>query len=133
MIDDGRPKASLLLLSLFFVAAGVLHFVFPATYVRIIPPWLPQPLLLVYLAGAAEAAGGLGLLPRPTRRAAGIGLILLLIAVLPANVQMWLNAREGGSDAEQGLLLARIPAQLLLIWWVYGSAVRLRDSGAASN
>ena len=131
MKDVGRTRISLVLLSLIFVAAGALHFAFPAPYAAIIPPLLPQRILLVYLSGAAEIAGGMGLIPPRTRRAAGIGLILLLLAVWPANIQMWINSRETGGAAEQLLLLARIPLQLLLIWWVYQSAVgrRAGDEG----
>ncbi len=60
---------------------------------RIVPSYLPHHRELVYLSGAAEILGGLGLLPEMTRRAAGFGLVLLLIAVWPANVQMLIDAR----------------------------------------
>lgn len=106
-------------LALFFSVAGLLHFMFPAAYAGIMPPWLPAPLLLVYVSGACELAGGIGLLPERTRRLAGIGLIALSLAVLPANVQMLLNARAAGDPAwQQALLLARLPLQAALIWWI---------------
>jgi uncharacterized membrane protein len=76
------------LLAVLFIGAGVLHFVAPATYLHIMPPYLPAPLALVYLSGAAEIAGGVGLLIPATRQLAGWGLILLLLAVFPANVYM---------------------------------------------
>lgn len=84
------------LTGLVFVAAGLLHFVAPGTYEKIVPPYLPLHRGLVYASGAAEVLGGLGLLPERTRRVAGIGLILLLAAVLPANAQMLLDARAAG-------------------------------------
>src|SRR4051794_5021380 len=59
----------------FFVAAGVNHFVRPAFYRQIVPPGLPSPALLVVVSGVCEIAGGVGLLVRPLRRAAGWGLV----------------------------------------------------------
>ncbi len=103
-----------------FVVAGVLHFVSPETYERIMPPYLPLHRELVYLSGALEIAGGLGLLHERTRPAAGIGLILLLLAVWPANVQMLLDARAAGKPSWwMALLWARLPLQVLLMAWVW--------------
>ena len=77
-----------------FVAAGANHFRDPAMYGRIIPPGFPNPPLLVAASGVCEMAGGLGLLIKPLRRAAGWGLIALLLAVFPANVYMALRPRR---------------------------------------
>lgn len=120
-----RSSVSLGLLALIFCAGGIMHFVSPATYVRIVPAWLPAPLLLVYVSGVAEILGGLGLLPPATRVAAGWGLIVLLIAVFPANVQMLESARaENASRLWIALLVLRLPLQPLLIYWVWRAAVR---------
>jgi uncharacterized membrane protein len=117
---QARLPLSRYALALFFSVAGLLHFIFPAAYAGIMPPWLPAPLLLVYVSGACELAGGVGLLPVRTRRLAGIGLIALSLAVLPANLQMLLNARAAGDPAwQQALLLARLPLQAALIWWIW--------------
>lgn len=116
-------RTSRIVLAVLFVAAGVLHFVVPDAYARIVPPYLPAPLLLVYLSGVAEIAGGVGLLVERTRRAAGVGLVLLLLAVWPANLQMALDARAGDSSAlAQTLLWARMPLQLAMIAWVLWAA-----------
>ena len=122
-----RPRPSHVMLAAVFVIAGVLHFAIPGSYVRIMPPWLPHPRMLVLLSGAFQIAGGLGVLHPRTRRAAGWGLILLLLAVWPANFQMLLNARASGAPAAaQALLVLRLPLQLLLILWVWRSCVRGR-------
>ncbi len=103
-----------------FVVAGLLHFVAPGTYERIMPPYLPFHRELVYLSGACEVLGGLGLFPKRTRPAAGIGLVLLLFAVLPANVQMLLDAHAAGkSPWWVALLWLRLPLQLVLVAWVW--------------
>ncbi len=100
--------------------AGLLHFAAPEVYERIMPPYLPFHRELVYLSGACEVLGGLGLFPNRTRRAAGIGLILLLAAVLPANVQMLLDARAAEKPSWWvALLWLRLPLQLALVAWVW--------------
>jgi uncharacterized membrane protein len=108
------------LLAGIFIAAGTLHFVIPEAYTRIMPPYLPLHRELVYLSGVLQIAGGVGLLHERTRRAAGIGLVLLLVAVWPANLQMLLNARAAGKPLGwEALLWARLPLQLLLMVWVW--------------
>ena len=105
---------------MFFIVAGVLHFIFPANYVQVMPPWLPAHLTLVWVSGGFEIAGGVGVLIPGLRRWAGIGLILLSLAVLPANVQMLLNAlADGTAMVWLVLLLLRLPLQLLLIYWIW--------------
>src|SRR5262249_27571908 len=98
---------------------GVLHFLIPKVYKRMLPPYLPAPLALVYTSGVALVAGGAGLMTRSRRRLAGRWLIATLIAVFPANVHMGLNPRDfprfrGGSAA----LWARLPFQAVFIAWV---------------
>lgn len=103
-----------------FTVAGVMHFVAPSVYARIVPPALPAPRALVYASGAAEIAGGLGLLPRRTRKAAGLGLAALLLAVWPANAEMLRQARAARKPRWwQALLWARLPLQLPLLAWVW--------------
>jgi uncharacterized membrane protein len=117
-----KPGARLsrTLLGAVFIAAGTLHFLFPGAYVRIMPAYLPLHRELVYLSGALEIAGGVGLLIPRTRRAAALGLILLLLAVWPANLQMVLSARAAGTPVwREALLWARLPLQLLLVAWVW--------------
>lgn len=81
------------------------------------PSWLPAHGLLNAISGAAEIAGGIGVLIPRTRRAAGIGLILLLIAVFPANIYIALNGWPG-MDIPRWALFARLPFQLFFIAWV---------------
>ncbi|MGI8548138.1 MAG: DoxX family protein [Gemmatimonadaceae bacterium] len=117
-------RVSLWILAALFVVAGVLHFVIPDSYTRIVPRWLPAPRLLVYVSGVFEMLGGVGLLISPVRRPAAWGLIALLIAVLPANIQMLEAAHVAGASAlAQTLLWFRLPLQPLLMWWVYRSAI----------
>ena len=104
-------------LALLFVLAGIWHFVHPATYLAIMPPWLPQPLALIYVSGIFEILGGLGLLPARTRRIAGWGLLALLVAVFPANLYMALIHEQLGIPG--WIAWGRLPLQLPLMWWVW--------------
>lgn len=126
---------SIVLIAIGFIAAGINHFRAPDIYLGVIPPWLPWPKVLNLISGAAEIAGGIGVLLPATRRAAGWGLIALLVAVFPANIQMVVNGFPG-TDLPVWVLWARLPFQPLLIAWVWWACVRhigprSRDHGSA--
>ena len=102
------------------VVAGILHFVATEAYVRIMPSYLPLHRELVYLSGAFEVLLGLGLLWPKTRAASGIGLILLFLAVLPANVNMAVqNIQPDSFHIPAFLLWVRLPFQFVLIYWAW--------------
>ena len=105
--------------------AGVMHFVKPRWYIRIMPPYLPAHRELVYASGVAEIAGAVGTMHPRTRRPAGLFLIATLVAVFPANVHMAVNADDfkdvpGGAAA----LWARLPFQALFVYWVWRATQR---------
>ncbi len=106
------------LLAAGFLFAGVMHFVKPEPFLEIVPGWLPEHLLLVYVSGIAEIAGAIGLLFDKTRRLASLGLILLLVAVFPANINMAMNAAKFPGIPETVLWL-RLPVQFLLMFLVW--------------
>jgi uncharacterized membrane protein len=109
---------SRVLSAVFFIGAGIMHFVIPDTYVRIVPPALPSPRLLVELSGAAEVLGGLGLLVPFTRRAAAWGLVALLVAVFPANLYMAIShVPATGILGQHWLQWLRLPLQIPMILW----------------
>ncbi|MCC9643012.1 hypothetical protein LOC71_12050 [Rhodopirellula sp. JC740] len=118
-------RLSVALLSLLFIAAGVNHFVSPGVYLKIMPDYLPWPLALVYVSGFFEVFGGVGLAVPRLRRAAGWGLITLLVAVFPANVDMLINADQFPA-IPVWTLVARLPLQGVLIAWVWWAAVKSR-------
>ena len=108
----------LFVMSVFYVVAGVNHFWHPEFYLRIMPPWLPWHYELVIFSGVCEISFGLLLLFYSTRRLAAWGIILLLIAVFPANVQMMLNYWNE-SNPKLWISILRLPLQIILIWWAY--------------
>jgi len=107
---------SLYLMSAVYLLAGIMHFVKPKIYIRIIPPYLPNPALLNKISGFAEIVLALGLLFENTRSYAAFGTILLLIAVFPANLYMY---QKGARGIPRWILALRLPLQLVLIGWAY--------------
>lgn len=105
-------------LGLSFVAAGVNHFVDPEFYLKIMPPYLPWHLFLVYVSGLFEAVLGAALLFKRSTRPAAWGLVALLVAVYPANIHMALHP-DLYPEYNQALLWVRLPVQLVLIAAVF--------------
>lgn len=120
-------RIALVLLGVFFIAAGANHFVHPAFYVRIVPLYLPAHALLVQISGIFECLGGIGVLVPAARRLAGIGLIALLIAVFPANLEMAQHPQRYADIGSAPLLYLRLPLQLILIAWVSWTCLAARD------
>ena len=102
----------------FYMLAGVNHFLHPLYYQAIMPPYLPSSLTLIYISGICEMLFGVLLIPKMTRRIAAQFIILLLIAVFPANVQMVINYVHA-HDAQLWIAIVRLPIQLLLIGWAW--------------
>jgi uncharacterized membrane protein len=101
-----------------FIVAGVSHFLQPAIWVPIVPPYLPFPLALVYISGAAEVVFGALLMVPAASQAAAWGLIALLIAVFPANIHMAMNP-ELFPQMSRAALLGRLPIQGVMIAIAY--------------
>ena len=113
------------LLALFYGAAGVIHLANPAPFLKIMPPWVPAPELVVLLTGVAEIVGAIGLLQpwSPVlRRAARWGLAAYALCVWPANFNhAFNNIAMGGETMSWWYHGPRLAAQPLIIWlalWV---------------
>ena len=103
---------------LWFAIGGVAHFAATSTEMRIVPPYIPWPRSVVLVSGMFELLGAAGLLFKPTRRAAGIGLFVLIIAVTPAHIYML--QRPDLFAVPYWALILRLPLQaalLALIAW----------------
>ena len=118
-LPPSRTKTlSRYLLGVFYIVAGINHFINPAFYLAMMPSYLPWHSELVFLSGVAEAAlGALVLVPRWSTWAAW-GLIALLVAVFPANLNMALNP-ELYPSFSPALLWLRLPFQPLFIAWAW--------------
>jgi uncharacterized membrane protein len=109
--------ASKYLLAIFMAGAGTMHFVRPEFYLKIMPPYLPFHLELVYLSGAFEAGLGLLLLVPGLSRWAAWSLFVLLIAVFPANI--YLYQHQDLVPAPPLVHLLRLPLQAVFLFWAY--------------
>jgi uncharacterized membrane protein len=107
-----------ILMGAMYVAAGLAHFAFPHLYQSVVPDYLPAHHALVMLSGVAEIAGGVGVTIPATRRAAAWGLVLLLVAVCPANTWMVQHPERFPQFPFWSLCL-RLPLQLLFIAWAW--------------
>jgi uncharacterized membrane protein len=101
----------------FFVGAGTLHFVIPDFYKSIMPPYIPAHAEMVALSGVAEILLGALLIFRRTQKLAAWGLILLLIAVFPANIYVYQHQDLFGGPPLLHLL--RLPLQGVFILWAF--------------
>jgi uncharacterized membrane protein len=109
----------------FFVLAGLMHFVKPKLYRQIMPPYIPAQDAVVYASGAAEIAGGVGLMLPRHRTLAGWWLIATLAAVFPANLHMALNSdRYHKVPGAPHTLWARLPFQGVFVAWVLAAMRR---------
>jgi uncharacterized membrane protein len=127
-------KSFLALAAVFYVGAGVLHFVKPEAYLQIMPPYIPWPLAMIYISGLAEIAGGIGLAIPRLRRAAAWGLVALLFAIFPANLYMAMHhIQVTVKPVSEAVLWARLPLQIVLIGWVLWCSGALRPPVAAAK
>ncbi len=113
------------------VVLGINHFVWPRAYASAIPDVLGAQLALVYISGVAEIAGGMGTMNARTRRAAGWLLIATLVSVYPANVHMAMHPElYPGIPGGTVTLVARLPLQVLFVYWVWLAALEGERSAA---
>ena len=117
-------RVALVLVFLWFMIGGVAHFTLTELEMRIVPPSIPWPRAAVLISGVFELLGAVGILIPLTRRAAGVGLFLLTIAVTPANVYMLQHAEL--FHVARWALIVRLPFQAvllaLIIWSTWNPA-----------
>ena len=110
---DGGRRLGRAFVFLWFLIGGVAHFAATETEVRLVPPYIPWPLAAVWVSGAFELLGAVGLLFLRTRRAAGIGLFVLTICVTPVHVYML--QRPDLFAVPYWALVLRLPLQVALL------------------
>ena len=122
-------RIGLAVVFLWFLVGGIAHFVATDAEMRIVPPYIPWPRAAVLVSGVLELLGAFGLLWRPTRRAAGLALFALTIAVTPAHIYML--QRPDLFDVPYWVLMLRLPLQaalLVLIAWSTALSVSVTPS-----
>ncbi|MFC4094602.1 DoxX family protein [Euzebyella saccharophila] len=108
----------LYLMATLYILAGILHFLKPKMYKRIIPSYLPGHGFIVVISGIVEIILGLAVFYPPTRNAALYGIIIMLTFFLPVHFFM-LNNKKAGMGLPKWALFARIPLQFVLMFWSF--------------
>ncbi len=117
-------------LAIMFLVTSTAHFSsMKYDLAAMMPDPLPDNIWIIYLTGVFEIAGAIGLLVPRTRRLAGIGLVLLLVAMFPANVNAALEGIPLGGEAPTPLWL-RTPMQILFIGMVWWASIKERPAEA---
>ncbi len=118
-----RPSKSRLLLGIFWMFAGSMHFIQPKFYEAIMPPYLPAHHELVLASGVAEWVGGAMALTPGLKRPARWWILALLIAVFPANIYAATNPQDiQGLDLDKipaWAMWARLPFQAVFALWAW--------------
>ncbi|MCW2866531.1 MAG: hypothetical protein JWR20_719 [Marmoricola sp.] len=112
------------LVATLFGVSGVVHLVRPSVFESMVPGLLGDPTPVVVVSGVAELVCAAGLVWPRTRRLAGPASAALLVAILPANVTMAVDAWQGWRSGEDGAAwlagtLVRLPLQAPLVWWAW--------------
>ena len=107
-----------------YIWVGVQHFIDTSFFLKIMPPSFPLHKESVYVSGVLEILFGSGIIIKKTRFYASWGIILLLIAVYPANIYLAFS-----DDAQQAIGVysffaswIRLPIQFALIALAYFSS-----------
>ena len=106
----------LYLMAAMYIFAGIMHFVKPKMYMRIMPRYLPNHRLLVILSGIAEVLLGIGLCFEATKAIAIYGIVVMLIIFLLVHFYM-LSGEKASAGIPKWILILRIPLQFGLMYW----------------
>ena len=121
---DGFTGQGLAFMSVFYVFAGINHFIHPAMYIAVVPSYLPSPAALVLISGIAEILGGIGVLmpdgfvfPR-IRAFSAWGIVLMLMVFLLVHINMCLHPDQFPALPLWAIWI-RLPLQIPLIAWAW--------------
>jgi len=112
---------TIIILSLFYINVGISHFTNPEFFLPIMPPYIPYHKFFIYLSGFFEVLFGLMIIFKKTRFIGGIGLLILLVVVFPANIYLYHSsiAQEALGISQSGAfirLFFQIPLIILAYW-----------------
>ena len=112
-------------LGIVFIFTGIGHFIQTEPMAQMLPPWVPERTLLVYLTGGLEFAIAVGFLVPKSRRFTGGVAALVLILFFPANIYAAINhVPMGGHGWGPAYLFIRAPLQFIILFWVYWFTIR---------
>jgi uncharacterized membrane protein len=128
--DYKARSAAAIGLTVLFIFTGIGHFIDTESMARMLPPWVPAAVILVYLTGVLEFSIAAGFLVRKSRRVTGWVAAAVLILFFPANIYAALNHIPMGGHAWGPVyLLIRAPLQAIILLWVYWFTIRRPNYG----
>jgi uncharacterized membrane protein len=113
-----KKKFSLFAMCLLYIVAGINHFIHPAFYIDIMPPYFPKPAFWVAISGVCEILFGLLLLFQKTRAFASWAIVQMLIVFLTVHIQMVMD-NTNPRTLIFWISWLRLPLQYILIRWAY--------------
>ena len=105
-------------MGMLYIGAGIMHFIKPEVYLRIMPRYLPFHKPLVLLSGMAEILLGFGLFFKSTKDLALYGIIAMLAVFLLVHFYM-LSGEKASAGFPKWLLILRLPLQFALMYWAF--------------
>jgi uncharacterized membrane protein len=115
---EHRRSVAMVLLAIFYGTAGIFHLAAPGSFIRVTPPWVPNPGAIILVTGLSELAGVVALLIPQTRKLGAIGLSLYAVCVYPANIEHAVQDLSGVHHGPGWLYHApRLFAQPFIVWW----------------
>ena len=126
--DYDAQRAAAIGLTLLFVFTSIGHFIDTESMAQMLPPWIPERVLLVYLTGVLEFAIAAGFFIPKSRRFTGWLAAVMLVLFFPVNVYAALNhISMGGHAWGPAYLRIRAPLQVIILLWIYRFAIKRRD------
>lgn len=108
----------LYIMATIYIFAGLMHFIRPKMYMRIMPRYLPNHKALVFLSGLTEVVLGIGLLFPTTKAFSIYGIIAMLTVFLLVHFYM-LSSEKAAAGIPKWILVLRIPLQFVLMYWAW--------------
>ena len=101
-----------------YIVAGLMHFVKPKIYLRVMPKYLPKHKALVFWSGIAEILLGVGLCFPVLKVISIYGIIAMLLVFLMVHFYM-LSGEKASTGIPKWILILRIPLQFGLMYWAW--------------
>ncbi len=105
-----------ILMAVMYIFAGVMHFIAPKSYIKIMPDYFKHQAFLVYLSGVVEIVLGIGLFFEDTKVISIYAIVLMLAVFLIVHINM-LKGEKEAHGVPRIILILRLPLQFVLIWW----------------
>lgn len=118
------------LLVVIYLAAALIHFIYPPVFIPAIPDFLPFPKVIVFVTGLLEVLLAIGLMTSKFRSKTALLSCFYLVALIPAHIHVSVNEIEMFGVSNTFLLWLRTLFQIPLIYWSYKISVwsKIRDA-----